>query len=316
MNDSPTQPATPAWLERARWLALILAFAGAVVLIVIQVDHDDKPNGTTLGLMGIAIVLLVGVLAPRTTARALKRVSKVKVAGVEISLEQERARAEAVTRKLPRRDEGVKVGPRPTTGDPTVDVLRVRDIARQRLRFMRIRLGWGPELDYLDILAWLHERKLLDTDETRVLMDLLYERVDLWPSGAREPYLDAMWPFVKRLAAVIFDRYVRQRLSSAGWRIADFEQPGDHRPDFLAFRDTEQPVVIAARVGRPQRSLEPARERLAGDLPVAAAGRVIVVPRHKDVPDDERYESVRIVPLSDLLGDAIQDGDSMSRADV
>jgi hypothetical protein len=187
--------------------------------------------------------------------------------------------------------------------------LRVRDIARQRLRFMRILLGWGPELEHTDILAWLHRRKLLDTDETRVLLDLLYERVEMWPAEVREPYLDAVWPFVTRLAAVIFDRHVRRRLKKAGWDIAEFDQPDDYRPDFLAFRDRESPIVVtAARVGRPRRSLEPARERLAGELPHGATDRMIVVPPQQDVPDDGRYETVPIVPLSDLVSKVLPDG--------
>lgn len=315
MNNSPTPSGWPTRLDLARWAAVAVAFAGTVLLIVVQVHHDQKPNGTTLGMLVLAVVLLVGVLAPRAAARALKNVTKVKVAGVEISLEHERARAEAVARKLPRRDESVEVGPRPKSGDPAVDLLRVRDIARQRLRFMRIRLGWGPELDYPDILAWLHQRELLDTDEIRVLLDLLYEPVETWPREVREPYLDAMWPFVKRLAAVIFDRHVRGRLKAAGWKIADFDQPDDHRPDFLAFRDRESPVaVVAARVGRPQRSLEPARKRLAGELPDGATDRLIVVPRERDVPDDGRYETVRIVPLSDLLSEVIPYGQSLPPA--
>jgi hypothetical protein len=272
-----------------------------VVLIVFRQLRDNAmPNGTTVALVAIGLTLVFALIMPGVAGQLLKGVSKVKVAGVEISF-AEKERAERIQRRLPRREDDVKLSPRPRTGVADVDVLRVEYIARKRLRFVRTALlELPPEFDYVDILANLHEGELIDTDEAKLILDLLNEPVSVWPEGTREPFLDAAWPFALRLGALVWDRYVRKSLKKAGWRISEFDQKHNQRPDFLVFRNGQW-IVAAARVARPWTSLCAARKRLAGDVPSEATRRVVIVPQLTNFKVDNLFPEVEIVPLPQML---------------
>jgi hypothetical protein len=285
---------------RGRWLVGLLVLAGVVALLVLALRENVATNATSLVLVVICLALIFGLVMPRAAAELLGRMTQVKLAGFEVSLE--RKRAQRVSHQLPsNKDDDVAVTPRTRTSDAAIDVLLVQDVARQRLRFARwILLELGSEFDYPDILAYLHESKLLDTDETRLILDLLNESISEWPEEEREPFLDAAWPVVRRLAPTIFDRYVRKSLHDAGWRISEYPQERGHRPDFLAYRD-DQWVVAAARVADPWETLEPSRKRLAGEVPAEATRRVVIVPSKAELKDDGLYPEVEVVRLPQML---------------
>jgi hypothetical protein len=291
---------------RARWFVGLLALAGVVVLLVLQLREDVEASGTTLVLVAIGLGLIFLLVMPRAAARFIERLTTVKVAGVEVSL-AETKRAELVHRRLPSQEDDVKVPSRPRTGDAAIDVLRVQDIVWQRLRFahsvlLELPSKFGSEVGYLDILALLQARELLDTDETRLILDLLTEPVAGWPDETREAFLDAAWPFAVRLGSLIFDRHVRRTLQeTGGWRISEMpDQLRDHRPDFLAFRDGRW-VVAAARVARPWATLKASRKRLAGDATQDVTRRVVIVPGKTKLRDDGLYPQVEVVHLSVML---------------
>jgi hypothetical protein len=286
----------------------LTVLAGIVLLLLLQLSGDVEANGTTLVLVAISLLLIFLLVMPRAAAGFLERLTKVKVAGVEISL-VEKTRAQLVHRRLPIMEDGVPVVSRPHTGDAAIDVLRVQDIVWQRLRFahsvlLELDSEFGSEVGYLDVLARLHEEQLLDTDEARLILDLVNEPVDepvaSWPEEAREPFLDAAWPFARRLGPLIFDRYVRRSLQETDWRISEFPQKRNHRPDFLACRDGRW-IVAAARVARPWTSLKPARKRLAGDVPSDATERVVIVPGTTELQDDGLYPEVQVITLPKML---------------
>jgi hypothetical protein len=288
----------------------LVVLAGVVALLVLALSEKVTTDATTLVLVVIGLALVFGLVMPRAAADLFGRMTQVKVGGFEVSLE--RKRAQRVRRQLPRMDDDVPLTSRPLTSDEAIDVLLVQDVARQRLRFAKSSLlGLSSDFDYPDILAYLRESELLNTDETRLILDLLYGSIADWPEEEREPFLDAAWPVVRRLAPTIFDRYVRNALQEAGWRISEFPQEPGHRPDFCAYRDGRW-IVAAARVADPWKSLKPSRKRLAGEVPSDVSKRVVIVPDSAmpdlghdsatpGLEDDGLYPEVEIVPLSKML---------------
>ena len=287
--------------RRARWRLISLIALGLIALIVVlQLIGIVKVDGTTLVLVVLALVAAVGVAMPDDVVAFVSRLTSLKVGSFEVAF-VEKQRAERVIRTLPLQEDDVPVRKRPQTGDEVVDVMRVRAMARRRLRFIRVGLlNLESDFSYIDILSHLHHEELLGTEEVRVILDLLDEAIKDWPADSRDDFLEAAWPLASRLAAHVFDRHTRNELDRAGWTVADFKQSKRHRADFLASRGDEV-IVAAARVARAGTSLKTVRKRLSGKMPPQAKRRVIIVPGDAVTKPDSRYPNVETVHLETLL---------------
>ncbi|HSC20965.1 MAG TPA: hypothetical protein VLC07_04485, partial [Solirubrobacterales bacterium] len=229
------------WTSTRRWLgrnaprfAAGAAFAGAVVLIVVQMRGEEgSPDSTTLGLFLIATSLGFILLAPAATLKALQRVTRFKVGSVELGL-AEIKRAERV--RPPQEGDGVQAEPRP----PGKGYEDCASRLRNRLNRVRRLLGLKARKDdYAAIAEELRRTDLLNRDEETFVLDL-QEHDPLsadWSAATEQKFLDDTWAFATRFRSLVWDRYVRKQLRENGWFIVDFPQKPGHRPDFLACRD-------------------------------------------------------------------------------
>jgi hypothetical protein len=237
---------TERWLGRnAPRLAAAAAFAGAVVLIVVQLKGEKgSPDSTTLGLFLIATALGFILLAPAATLKALQRVTRFKVGSVELGL-AEIKRAERV--RPPQEGDGVRAEPRPRGKGYEDCANRLRNRLNRVRRLLKLK---ARKDDFAAIAEELRRADLLNRDEETFVVDL-QEHDPLsadWSSATEQKFLDDTWAFATRFRALIWDRYVRKQLRDNGWFIVDFPQKPGHRPDFLACRD-EKWALVAARVG-------------------------------------------------------------------
>ncbi len=292
------------------WLAVAVALAGAIVLIVVQLDSEkSSPDSTTLGLFVLAAALGFAALAPGRTIKGLRRVTRFKVGGIELGL-AEIKRAERV--RPPQEDDGVRAEARPRSKGYEACVERLRS----RLNWMRELLDLeARENDYEGIAEELRIRCLLTRDEETFVVDLQrYDPVsDDWSTAVEEEFLDDTWAFATRFRALVWDRRVRQKLEEAKWFIADYEQKRGHRPDFLAYRDGCW-ALIAARIGsldseKPDDMDKPARRLWRQADGPAITTRAVIVPDLKQVEltdklPQEVKDGVRLITLKQFLAGA------------
>jgi hypothetical protein len=290
--------------------ASLLAFAAVVVVLVLQLGaRDGKADATSLGLLGLAILLGYATFAPGPTGRAVTRITNLKVAGLELGMAQVE-KAEQV--KPPPYEEDDIVPKRGERGyGEMVHQLEAR------LRFVRKILELQPQVrrphDYVGIARELWTRRLLKDHEARLLLDVIEGRepdLDLLPESVRDEYLDATWSFAVRFGSMVWDRHVRRELKAQGWFVTDFEQEPGHRPDFLVYRDRRW-VAIAARVGGAQevKLYQVARNRLNG-LPIGLPlhGRWVVIPRIRKATVLSRQgagSSVKVLRLATIQGASV-----------
>lgn len=292
------------------WLAVAAALAGAIVLIVVQLDGEKStPDSTTLGLFVLAAALGFAALAPRRTIKGLQRVTRFKVGGVELGL-AEIKRAERV--KPPQEDDGVRAEARPASKGYEACVDRLRS----RLNRMRAMLHLkASENDYVGIAEELRVRGLLSRDEETFVVNLQRNDPvsDEWSTAVEEEFLDDTWAFATRFRALVWDRHVRKQLREKGWFIADYEQKRGHRPDFLACGQGRW-TLIAARVGslssrKPDKMDTPAKRLWRQQKGPEISTRAVIVPdlKHAELSDelpDEVKEGVRLVTLDQFLAGA------------
>ena len=297
------------------WIAALIALAGVIVLLVLQLHKKDgEADSTTLVLLILATVLLFAVLAPRTTGDVLRRISTLKLGGVEVGLKEIR-RSERI-KPIPSEDDGV-----PVKRPPSSDYGDVVETLEGRLRFawefLQFDGGEVKKEDYRGIAGKLRTELLLTQDEEVFTLDLL-EGISLdisdWPSTAQNEFLDSAYAFAIRFGPMVWNRKVRRTLDADGWFIADYRQRRGHRPDFLAYRD-QRWSLFASRVGASSGGdydLSLTANRLADFPPEDSEGpkptaRFIVLPDIRDgqiKPEQEkssgRSEWVEVVKLSEL----------------
>lgn len=305
------------WCRRpATKAASAAALAGVIALIALQLSGEGSPDATTATLAALAIALLFGLLAPRQTGAVIARVTRFKVAGIEVGLE---AVALAVQVTPPsEEDDGFWIE------RDSEDLGDIRAKLKARLRFVRVIADLegavDDQRDYLGIASAMHAGHLLDDRQLTFVVDLISER-DLGLSkvspAARDEFLDAAWAFAKRFGSMAWDHYVRERLAAAGWVVADFRQRRGHRPEFLAFRRGHW-TVMAARVGgvKERWRYGSTAERLGRyDPGVPIDGRCIVIPatpdrratvvaaKEEELPADAREvrRRVKVLRLQDSL---------------
>jgi hypothetical protein len=296
---------------RLAWLAAALAFAGAVVLIVVQLSGEKtSPDSTTLGLFVLAVALGFAAIAPSQAIRALKRVSIFKVGGLELGL-AEIKRAERV--RPPQEADGVWSEPRPRGAGYEDCVERLHD----RLERTRKTLGLKvAKNNYVEIARTLYRAELLSDDQETFVRDLLRDRdpvSDDWSAATEAEFLDSTWAFATRFRALVWDRRVRQQLETDHWFIAGFDQDPGHRPDFLAYnKDEDQWILVAPRVGaleeaEPDDMDVPAKRLAFFAAGPPLAGRLIVMSHSTrgkltEAVTREVREKVRLVSLEEICG--------------
>jgi hypothetical protein len=236
----------------------------------------------------------------------------VEALGVTIARSVERAgRAEPEVEEIPAEFDdldGVKTSARPVGRGPTEEVEAVAEVVRKRLRFVRDAVLRDPAtIDERVMIVRLEALGLLTADEALTLGKLLgdlHEKVEKWPSAERAKFLDSAWRFGTRLATTVFDRLVRQRLSGSGWFVADFEQPDNHRPDFLASYGGEW-ALLAARLGAPPSTVTTTSSRLARtELSANVPARAVVIPdRDKGAKEQLDGGPVVVIKLNHLIAD-------------
>jgi hypothetical protein len=271
------------WVRRPATKApALIALVGVVGVIAIQLS-PGSPNGTTLALLFFAIALIFGMLAPRQTGFLVERVTNFKVAGlVEIGLGSV-ARAESVK---PPGVEG-KDEERPVERTKSEGIAEVVEKLRKNLQFIHAITDLRHEIEdedaYCEIAHTLAATHLLDKDEAQFVLDLISERdlgVSALPPAQRDEFLDAAWSFAFRFRFMVWDRYVREELTSRGWIISDFRQSLGHRRDFLGCWEGDW-VLMAARVGG-KKNPHPypvTRDRLSKTtFKAPLKGRCIVIP--------------------------------------
>ena len=285
------------WLRRNSaplpWIAALIGLTGVLILLG---RHIDKKGGaldsTALALVAIGVGLVFAVIAPWPTARALRRVTALKVAGIELGLGiGEIKRAERV-RPLRREDDGVGVKERPLSGDPGEELRDVVEAMQGRLRFcwdiFDLRGEKVEKEDYRRITRRLGEKERITRDEQKFILDLLHtddRTVEQWSADTRDEFLDSAWEFAIRFGPLIWDRHVRRALQDHGWFIAQYPQERGHRPDFLGHHSKGW-AVMAARVAGPEDDpvgLKPSRDRLRAIEQDFIDARCIVIPDIREV---------------------------------
>jgi hypothetical protein len=287
--------------------AALLGLIALVTLTVIQVHAKrGEADSTSVAFLGLAIVLLFGVVAPTQTSDLVRRITTFKFAGVELGLSDIK-RAERV-RPLPREDDGVNIRPRPQTGTPDGDYQAVVKELQGRLRFVWDILPVKQDIkktDYVGITQRLRTESVIDRDEETFILHLLEEaRLELgdWSTATQEGFLESAWQYAIRLGPLVWDRWVRQQLSAAGWILANHQQRRGHRPDFLGYREGRW-AVMAARIAGPEDKpapLDASADRLSSFEPQElVSGRVIVIPDIRE--GSVNRIGVEVVKLGDLL---------------
>jgi hypothetical protein len=281
--------------------AALAALIAVLVVAGLQLAGLVEADATTLALLGLGVALLFPLLWPAQVKSALRRVTKLSVGGIDIGF-AEGERAERVDRRLPALEDDVKVESRPETGHPAGDVLRVRDMAKRRLRFIRDRLPVRKYVpDYSDVIDHLQNEDLLDEDEARLLYAVLADDIASWGEDARVKFLDAAWPLSYRLAALVWDRMVRARLFADGWYIADFPQGRRHRADFRITYGEGERYVGAARVATGEDAHVRKSRRRLSESAREGERAVVIVPEKNDYEDDGQWPDVEVVSLEEFV---------------
>jgi hypothetical protein len=294
----------------AQYFAVLLALAGVCALIVLQLKEDDSAvDGTTLGLVAIALALLVPIAAPRASKRWIGNVSNLKVGGVEIALREVQL-ATRIDLRLGEVDDGVPVTSLPKTGKASERTLHLRRRVLERLRLCRDRfLSLPKETAEELVAAHLRVEGLLTADEAemiRLVIGDLPDEIDRWPSQASAEFLELSWEFTSRLGSTVFDRLARRRLKSAGWVLADFHQDRGHRPDFLAYRRGAWHLMTARIPGNPEKTRKRLQKVIDGgfaDIPIKGEinSTIVVIPDERTPPGDGQYADVEVRRLAALL---------------
>jgi hypothetical protein len=289
------------------WIALVAAAAGAIVLMVVQLDDDGaSPDSTTFGLFVVAAALGFAALAPGIAVRGLRRVSQFKVGGLELGL-AEIKRADRV--RPPLEEDGVRSERRPKSSGYDACVARLRN----RMNRARATLGLSARKDdYVGIAEEFRSLGLLTRDEETFVVDLQdYDPLSNdWSTATAEKFLDDTWEFATRFRALVWDRQVRKSLKEQRWSIFEFEQSQGHRPDFLAYRDGDW-ALLAARVGsisknKPDKLDVAARRLWRFREGPEIASRSILLPELSggflsDALDVEVSAGIRVVTLAEFL---------------
>ena len=235
--------------RRKAWAtaALLVLFAGVLVLLDRQLAGKLHPNATTIALVLLAILLVIVLLYPHELKRFIERIGSLRVGSFEVGLTQaERAR---VVYHLPREDElKTKIPKLKRTGRVLDDLYVVR-------KSLVDRLWLGKELQFKadgagDVLRQLRTIDLVNDDQARFAADLLLpELSDLpsLPSDEQDLYANRGWDFANRLRPNVFDQAVRASFRVARWRLLDFEQSPEHRADFLANANATW-LLVAPRI--------------------------------------------------------------------
>jgi hypothetical protein len=294
----------------AQYCAVLLALAGVCALIVVQLKESDSAvDGTTLGLVAIALALLVPIAAPRASKRWIGNISNLKVGGVEIAL-REVELATRIDLRLGEVDDGVAVTPLPKTGKASERTLLLRRRVLERLRLCRDRfLSLPKETEEELVAAHLRVEGLLTADEAemiRLVLGDLPDEIDRWPVEASAEFLELSWEFVSRLGSTVFDRLARRELKGKGWALADFEQDRGHRPDFLAYRKGVWHLMTVRIPSNPEKTRKRLQEVVDGgfeDIPIKDEidSTIVVIPDERTPPDDGRYAGVEVKRLAALL---------------
>lgn len=300
----------------AQYLLLLIALIAVCGLIALQLSNNrGSPDSTTLGLVAFVAVLLLAVGAPRAAKRAARRISGLKIGGIEVALREADDSAKRATATLVSDSEdGVPVKPRQKTGSKADDLAIVRARIENRLELCRNRVLDLPRGTAHDVvLASLLAAGLLTRDEAKAIGDALGglgETIEEWPDDTATEFVDSLWAFVSRLGSTTFDRKVRGELAASGWVIADFAQGRGHRPDFLGFKDGDW-HLLTARVAKLE-TIEKARKRLARLVQkgfheaieragIDIAKTIVVIPDSRE-PTDDKWPEVNVERLSSLTG--------------
>src|SRR3954447_11508889 len=132
-----------------RWPPWLAVAAVVVVMIIsLQLAGLVAANGATVALVLIGLGLFVACLAPRETARLLTKVTRLKISGFEIALQEWSIRADMINSEWPGQDdEGMRLPPAPDPTNPGVALTRLRDQLRWRLTWLQHELRLPVDLD-------------------------------------------------------------------------------------------------------------------------------------------------------------------------
>lgn len=186
------------WLRGGTLIALV---AGIGVVIDRQLAGRIHPDGTTLALLVLALVVAGAALYPDRMEDLIGRVSQVKVGSVELGLrEVERS---TVVERFPEAEEygTAPVPPLKRTSSTEGDLNQVRNCLVQRLTWLAAELDI-PDTDPATVVQNLRTEVLLEEDQAAFAMDLLtpaYGKVSSLPEPLREQYVERGWRFANRL---------------------------------------------------------------------------------------------------------------------
>ena len=292
---------------RLLWRAVIVVLiAGIAFAVDRQLAGKIHPDSTTLALVVVALVLLIVLAFPAELRELMGRVTHVQVGSFALGF-HEVERSVAVDRFPGAEEYGARPIPvMKRSGTTEGDLDQISDRLQQRLRWLANELelkSSTPEienLDALEIVNALLDKRLLDDDQAQFATDLLAPNQDDvlgLPSIVRENYVRRGWRFANRIRATVFDRAVRRDLDTPNSFIADFKQETDrHRPDFLAALNHKW-FLIAPRVAldadsdtdheNGQIALTSERWMRENGPSISLSGRVIVIPRTSDASERE-----------------------------
>lgn len=292
---------------RLSWIATTLAFLGAITLIVVQLNSGThSPDSTTLGLFLLASAFGFAVFTPKSTARAVARVTRVHIGTVELALS---AIKQVERLRPPVESDGVRPE-RPTGGGYEDCVTFLQKRLRQIAEMLSIAV---TDSGLVGVTEELRLRRLLDRDEETFMLGLLRDHDPVsedWSSTTEAEFLDGAWAFISRLRALVADRRLRQQLASDGWFLVDFAQPDGHRRDFLAYWEGHW-ILLASRVGSSRESESPEiLDDVASRLSKMTSGpridrRLIVLPDGRRAQfSTASFEgpAVHLVHSSDICG--------------
>jgi hypothetical protein len=283
---------------------------GVLAVLVLKLtgfeDFEHAVDAPAVVLLIVAVVLGFVAFAPEEARGLLRRLTNLKFGSFELGL-QATARVERVELRVPELlDDDVKaLTRRPEGGSVGEEFDAVREKLKERLDFIRDVILKGDlesSAKPVEIVGKINERKLLESDESQVVRDLLgdaREEVEGLAADVRKRYLDGAWRFASRFATLILERQVRKRMATKKWLLLDVHQTRGHRPDFIAMR--EEVWLIATRV-EPNDTKKTRRRLSEQPLPYPAR-RVVVYPdgRKKQAAEVvNEFENVELIAVSEI----------------
>jgi hypothetical protein len=218
------------WRHRRAWIALALILFGAVVLVGLQLHNDEgKPDSTTLGLFVAAGLLCFALFAPGMALDAVRRITRLKVGGVEVSLDEIKRASELAP---PEQLDGVEGKTRPKNAGYDECVEKLQSKLGQIHCMLRLKASSN---DYIAIAEELRRRNLLSRTEEEFVIDprkpqLVHRRLqtETRPRVDFLAYKDGRWILVA--ACVSPTKKNPGRLKVAAKRLAKFKDEFENGP--------------------------------------------------------------------------------------